>query len=233
MDTDTNDTSSLYPPPPPYYNFFTPENIKNLKEYKKQKKESSIKKNNDSDDNSNIQQTRTNNADDEVITSELDFLIPPPIPASKQYRGFGNIWQLNDELPDLESMGIRQLYSNENLDKNNHTTSSTTDGKTVYQNKIAELHKLLKSLLLNYLELVGILSINPTQFEAKLEHIKTILINIHHLLNQYRPHQSRESLIMLLEGQLEYKKKEIKNIEDVCDQVKAKLKSITEELSKS
>ncbi|SJM84992.1 related to Mediator of RNA polymerase II transcription subunit 7 [Zygosaccharomyces bailii] len=150
-------------------------------------------------------------ADEEPRESPLDFLIPPPMP-KHQYRAFGSIWQVKDRLPDLEASGLTQLYK-----------KPDDDTSTDYQYKIQQLRRLLKSLLLNYLELVGILSVNPDLYPAKVEHIGTILVNIHHLLNEYRPHQSRESLIMLLEGQVEYKKREIQQIEQVCHEVRDKL----------
>ncbi|EDO16199.1 hypothetical protein Kpol_1014p18, partial [Vanderwaltozyma polyspora DSM 70294] len=83
----------------------------------------------------------------------------------------------------------------------------------------------------DYLELVGILSINPELYQEKVENIKTILVNIHHLLNAYRPHQSRESLIMLLEGQVAHKKSEIEHIENVCQEIREKLQGIQQGLS--
>lgn len=152
--------------------------------------------------------------DEELIESPLDFLVPPPMPQD-QYRAFGSIWQVKDRLPDLEASGLTQLYKKPDAD-------TSTD----YQYKMQQLRRLLKSLLLNYLELVGVLSVNPELYPAKVEHIGTILVNIHHLLNEYRPHQSRESLIMLLEGQVEYKKKEIQQIEQVCQEVREKLGKI-------
>lgn len=214
----SNDISSLYPPAPPYIKFFTNENVEKVKEYKKNKtvtnneEEDGVK-----DENNNGEGTKTN---DDIITCELDFLIPPPMPSNQQYRAFGSVWQVKDQLPDLEVMGITQLYKKSEDEEANN-----------YQNKIQELRKLLKSLLLNYLELVGIISINPELFEQKVENIRTILVNIHHLLNEYRPHQSRESLIMLLEEQLEYKKSEIKKIEEVCSKVQEKLENIQKTLT--
>ena len=204
-----NEVSSLYPPPPPYVKFFTQSNLEKLPKYK-EKKAASAK------------QTAPNNSDggsEEEITCALDYLIPPPMPKNQQYRAFGSIWQVKDQLPDLESMGLTQLYK-----------KSTENESTNYQYKIQELRKLLKSLLLNYLELIGVLSINPDMYERKVENIRTILVNIHHLLNEYRPHQSRESLIMLLEEQLEYKRGEIREIEQVCKQVHDKLTSIQDTL---
>lgn len=201
---DTNDISSLYPPPPPYIKFFTKENLEKLPAYKKQIEEEARA---DGDAN--------HGEGEEEISCALDFMIPPPMPKSSKYRAFGSVWQVKDELPDLETLGLTQLYKKANeYDTNN------------YQYKIQELRKLLKSLLLNYLELVGILGINPALYEKKVENIRTILVNIHHLLNEYRPHQSRESLIMLLEEQVEYKKKEIKHIDQVCTQIREQLANI-------
>lgn len=196
---DTNDISSLYPPPPPYVKFFTQENVDKLDGYLQFMVPGEL------------------DGDEQPATCALDFLVPPPMPKSKQYRAFGSVWQVKDQLPDLESMGLTQLYKKQQDDNS---------GSTDYQYKIQELRKLLKSLLLNYLELVGVLSINPELYEQKVENIKTILVNIHHLLNAYRPHQSRESLIMLLEGQLEYKRGEIEHIKEVCQQVRDKLEQI-------
>lgn len=202
---DTNEISSLYPPPPPYIEFFTQENLDKLPEYIKNKK------NRDTEEEE----------DDETPQDPLDYLIPPPIPKSSQYRAFGSVWQLKDQLPDLESMGLTQLYKKAG-------DADTND----YQNKIKELHKLLKSLLLNYLELVGLLSVDPTLFQQKVDHLRTILVNIHHLLNEYRPHQTRESLIMLLEEQLAYKRKEIRDIDQVCDQIRDKLAHIDTDIDR-
>lgn len=202
MSSETNDISFLYPPPPPYIKFFTRENFDKLPEYKKQR---------DAVDNANIDEHG-----EEKIESPMDFLVPPPMPKD-QYRAFGSIWQVKDRLPDLEASGLTQLYKKPD-EKN--------DTNTDYQYKIQELRRLLKSLLLNYLELVGLLSVNPELFPTKVDHIRTILVNIHHLLNEYRPHQSRESLIMLLEGQLEFKKREIQHIEQVCQDVRKKLGQI-------
>lgn len=198
---ETNEISSLYPAAPPYIKFFTEENVNKLTKYK---------------------QSRKPHNDDE-ITCVLDYLIPPPMPADAQYRAFGSVWQVKDRLPDLESMGLTQLYN-----KQDPTTGTST---TNYQYKIQELKKLLKSLLLNYLELVGVLSINPEIYQQKVEDIRTILVNTHHLLNEYRPHQSRESLIMLLEGQVEYKKREIQEINQICSQVRDTLTKIQDSTS--
>ncbi|CAB4256812.1 similar to Saccharomyces cerevisiae YOL135C MED7 Subunit of the RNA polymerase II mediator complex [Maudiozyma barnettii] len=210
---ESNDISSLYPPPPPYMKFFTNENLEKLAQNKQEKGSEETKEPSE----------EVGRTIEETITSELDFLSPPPMPSTHQYRAFGSVWQVKDELPDLETLGITRLYKKSDSDTNG-------DVPTSYQYKTQELRKLLKSLLLNYLELVGVLSINPELYEPKMENIRTILTNIHHLLNEYRPHQSRESLIMLLEEQLEHKKSEIQHIHEVCRQVQKHLDSIQQSI---
>jgi mediator of RNA polymerase II transcription subunit 7 len=55
---------------------------------------------------------------------------------------------LNEELPSLEEQGIPQVY-----------TPPATSGK--HFDRALTLKRIAKSLLLNFLELVGIMSVNP------------------------------------------------------------------------
>ncbi|CDR40095.1 CYFA0S04e03488g1_1 [Cyberlindnera fabianii] len=193
--------SSLYPPPPPYVKFFTSENLDKLQQLR--------------DANPGQPDTSLSIPQEE---SHLEFLIPPTQPTGETYRSFGSLWNFADKIPKLEDQGIPQLYRDVAL-----------QGGEDSQFKIDELKKLLKSLLLNFLEVTGVMGIAPHEFSTKLEHIRTLLINIHHLLNEYRPHQSRESLILLLENQIETKKNEITEIEKTCKEVEDKVKALVEQ----
>ncbi|RCK57744.1 Mediator of RNA polymerase II transcription subunit 7 [Candida viswanathii] len=197
--------SSLYPPPPPYYKFFTQENIQKLSEWELTQKQSPPPPPQEQEELSTV-----------VPPGELRFLVPPKQPSGTQYRGYGNIWHFEDKLPSLKESQWTQLY----VDDDESITSET---------KIRELHKLMNSLLLNFLELIGVLSVDPSKFEAKIKDINLILININHLLNTYRPHQSRESLIMLLKKQIDHKKNEISNIDLVCNDIRSKIKKLVDE----
>lgn len=46
------------------------------------------------------------------------------------------------------------------------------------------------------------------QYSTKTADIQTILFNMHYLINQYRPHQARETLILQMEEQLERVRRE-------------------------
>lgn len=56
--------------------------------------------------------------------------------------------------------------------------------------------------------------------------MRNLFINAHHLLNLYRPHQARESLIMMMEEQLERSREEIKEM----DKVKLEIEGMLDQL---
>ena len=56
------------------------------------------------------------------------------------------------------------------------------------------------------------MSIEPSQYPEKIDDLKTLAINFHHLLNEYRPHQARESLILMMQDQLERSRAETEGI---------------------
>ncbi|KKY14150.1 putative rna polymerase ii mediator complex protein [Diplodia seriata] len=69
--------------------------------------------------------------------------------------------------------------------------------------------KMTQSLLLNYLELAGVLAADPGRWQEKYEDMQTLLFNAHHLINEYRPHQARASLIAMMEEQLARRREEV------------------------
>jgi mediator of RNA polymerase II transcription subunit 7 len=85
---------------------------------------------------------------------------------------------------------------------------------------------LTRAVLLNFLELVGTLSVNPTQGPEKVEHLQTLFYNLHDLINRYRPHQARESLIMTMEDQLDKIKAQIKGVNSAKDRMQQVLGDI-------
>lgn len=127
--------------------------------------------------------------------------------------------QLSTALPSLQEQGIEQLYPEP-------STADDSSQPSPPLNHAYYLLKISKSLLLNFLEFVGVLSVSPEQFESKVEDLRNLFINAHHLLNLYRPHQARESLIMMMEEQLKHSREEM----DQMDKVKAEVESALEQL---
>ncbi|CAD0046898.1 unnamed protein product [Aureobasidium pullulans] len=98
------------------------------------------------------------------------------------------------------------------------------DGR--YKSFGAQHDTLTRAVLLNFLELVGTLSVNPTQGPEKVEHLQTLFYNLHDLINRYRPHQARESLIMTMEDQLDKIKAQVKSVNSAKDRMEQVLSDI-------
>lgn len=216
-----SEVSALYPPPPPYFKLFTSENVEKL-----------------------IELRETGVTDDTIReTVDLKFLIPPIQPDKKQYRSFGDLWWFEDKQVGLKESGVEQIYGDSTpiQDKDDGVTNAPKQSEDKLEGndeeeevfsefRINELKKMTKSLLLNFLELVGMLAKNPSLAAKKIDHIRTILINIHHLLNSYRLHQSRETLILTMQHKLDETKEEIISIKDTCASVKLKLDLVASKL---
>lgn len=215
-----SELSSLYPPPPPYYKFFTAENIQKYNE------------------------SRRDGKSDEEISEihDIKFLVPPKHPEKDQYRSFGDLWWFEDKVVGLKESGIVQIYGDSKHDTPKGTGNEGTEVQGVdahFENddedvftktRIDELKKMTKSLLLNFLELVGILSKNPQLANQKIDNIRTILINIHHLLNSYRLHQSRETLILTMQNKLTEAQEEVQRIKNTFTDVESKLNKLVNRL---
>ncbi|RGP76119.1 mediator of rna polymerase ii transcription subunit 7 [Fusarium sporotrichioides] len=207
--------SSMFPNPPPFWQEFTPDKI------------------------SRIQELRTayinQNGGDPLavrvpdVPEDLINLQPPAEPADGRWRVFGDqymvslpkytylymrnltvVLQLDDKLPTLEDQGITNLPSS--------SQSESKDAKRF--DRAFELKRLAKSLLLNFLELSGTLSRNPSHAEAKVQDLRTLFINFHHILNEYRPHQARESVIALMQEHLDRTRTETMAIRTQVDKAR-------------
>jgi mediator of RNA polymerase II transcription subunit 7 len=124
--------------------------------------------------------------------------------------------QLDDKLPSLEEQGITNLPS----------LSSDMSKDAKHYDRALELKRLAKSLLLNFLELTGVLSRNPTFAEAKMADLRTLFINMHHILNEYRPHQARESAIEMMQEHLDHTRAETVAIRTQVDKARRVLEGL-------
>ncbi|KIV80713.1 hypothetical protein PV11_08197 [Exophiala sideris] len=143
----------------------------------------------------------------------LAYLRPPPPPpdSAEFYTTFGQNQVIDPTKPS--SLPREQLLFNPDDPDLSHAVL---------------LSKLTKSLLLNFLELTSVLSLDPTKYEEKMEDIRQLVLNIHVVINMYRPHQARESVKEMLEGFLEDGEKEI----DECDRLKSRAEDLLDDIGK-
>lgn len=108
----------------------------------------------------------------------------PPPPITDTYSMFGNTFNNEDMIRSLESQGIRRLIP-QHFDRRK------------------ELKKLNHSLFANFLDLIDLLIHHPDspRRAEKIEDLSLLFVHIHHLLNEFRPHQARETLRVLMEMQ--------------------------------
>ncbi|KAF3917871.1 hypothetical protein ABW20_dc0107188 [Dactylellina cionopaga] len=197
-DEQQRNTASAFPAPPTFYEHFTEENQAKLKEIQASLLSSTSNPSEGDDAAKHASQS---------LPPELVCLIPPKPPTEGQYRSFGDTWNIPDRLPTLKELNIPQLFGEPSDESYN-------------VDRAQELRRLCKSLLLNYLELVGVMGMSPEDFEEKVYHMRIHLINIHQLINEYRPHQARETLIAMMEEQLEKSKQETEENRKACRKIK-------------
>jgi len=203
-----NTLAAAFPAPPPFWQNFTPENLNRITELRSAQSQAPVT----SDPATELPIRLLD------LPPELRCLQPPEPPAEGIYRCFGDLYNMNDPLPSLEEQGIQQLY----------TPPATPTGSGKHADRALILKRIAKSLLLNFLELVGIMSVNPEQYAEKIQDLRTLFINFHHLLNEYRPHQARESLILMMQDQLERSRAETQGVQEMKEKVEGILEGLSQ-----
>ncbi|PNS14943.1 Mediator of RNA polymerase II transcription subunit 7 [Sphaceloma murrayae] len=187
-----------FPNPPPYFKHFTKENLARLRDIRK------------------TQATTERDSDQPIdpttLPDDLRYLLPPAPPSDGKYKSFGVQHDLSQPDISLSSAGITQIYP---------VSPGSTD-------PTPKLIALSRAILLNFLELVGIIANDPEQAAEKIEDLQTLFYNAHDLINQYRPHQARESLILMMEEQVEMVRAEMKAVKDGREKVGDLLRGLRE-----
>lgn len=146
---------------------------------------------------------------DEAVAAGTAPKPPPPI-VTEPYSMFGAPFFPNESIVrSLESQRVRRLYPQN------------------YDHK-RELKKINHSLLMNFLDLLDILVKAPDseQRVEKIDDITLLFINMHHLINEYRQHQARETIKVMMAVQ---KKQRI----EITERFKQQLTKVTETLRQS
>ena len=187
---DQQGLTAPFPQPPPFYKHFTKANLSQLRQIRKEAGVPPTREPQDSDQK---------DIDILSLPPELRYLLPPPPPTADSYRSFGIPLDLNAPEATLQEAGIEQLYP---------------DHPSVKLNPQPHLLALARSLLTTFLSLVGVLSQNPELYAEKVDDLQVICYNMHDLINRYRPHQARESLILMMEERVAGMREEMRRIEE-------------------
>jgi len=219
--------SAAFPAPPPFYKSFTPRNLDRLHEL--------LEASNPED--SDPQQSAGKPSQKETSISlslppELRCLIPPPPPPEGRYRSFGDVHDVSSSL--LIRCSRKPLRSPKNLSSastaNKHTqqlnpappSSSTT---TPAPSPPHLLH-LTRCILLTFLSLVNRLATTPATYAPKWDELRALFEEAHAVINEYRPHQARETLILMMEEQIERCRSEGRAGREGAERVKKVLEEV-------
>lgn len=135
---------------------------------------------------------------------------PPPF---DNYSMFGNTFNNEEMIRSLESQGFKRLIPN-------------------HFDRRKELKKLNHSLFANFLDLIDLLIHFPDspRRTEKIDDLSLLFVHIHHLLNEFRPHQARETLRVMMEMQkrtrIETTTRFQRHLENVRDMVKTAFTSL-------
>lgn len=162
----------------------------------------------------------------ESLATSIPYVCPlPPFTRDRTKRKWYTdvpIKQLDDKLPSLGEQGLTDLRATNADSGPVDTVSSATN----HYDRALELKRLAKSLLLNFLELVSTLSHAPASAEAKIDDLNTLFMNMHHVLNEYRPHQARESAIELMQTHLDRVRGETAAVRAQVDKARSVLEGL-------
>jgi mediator of RNA polymerase II transcription subunit 7 len=229
---------NFFPDPPPFYKHFTADNQNRLEEIQKEATAAGDDANTSSGPKLSAEQIL-------ALPTELRYLVPPEPPAddedfevfgeSTRAKGNSRFQQnmdfvsakLNNEMI-LPGWKYEQLYpaADEPSTEPAPASASSNFDRQNY------LFRFNRSIILTYIELLGIVALDPTSEhkDAKLKHILTMVTNMHALINEYRPHQARETLINIMQEQVERKKREIEGVQKMKERVRDVLEGFEKEV---
>jgi len=139
---------------------------------------------------------------------------PPPPPQEGRYVVFGKDSTLREEdalafhlaLPDL-LLGVGGVEGaaggGMGVGVGGMMMDHDHDEPTTMNHKEA-MKKVNHSIVYNFMELLTALVANPREYGYidKVEDLKQLFVNMHLLINSFRPHQARETVASILEEQL-------------------------------
>jgi mediator of RNA polymerase II transcription subunit 7 len=228
---------NYFPDPPPFYKHFTSENLARLKDIETEAAPG------DDDTNLPTSTPATKLSAEQILAlpTELRYLIPPEPPADdaefhvfgtvESAKGANNFMKNMDYIADqlryqdvIHDWTYEQLYPSASTEPatDHSSAQQPTANNSASLDRQNYLFRFLRSILLSYISLLGVVAANPTseQKEQKLKDIMTLVANMHALINEYRPHQARQTLIAKMEEQVRKKREEVESVRRIGEKVR-------------
>jgi mediator of RNA polymerase II transcription subunit 7 len=215
---------SFFPDPPPFFKHFTTDNLARLKDIEKEAAT-------DDDDSKPASAPKLTAEQILALPTELRYLIPPEPPAdSDDFHVFDvvtkakgtDVFMKNMEYI-ADQLRFQDVFPDWTYEQLFPFPTTSTEASTLDRQNY--LFRFLRSILLSYISLLGIVAANPTseQKDQKLKDIMTLSVNMHALINEYRPHQARQSLIGGMEEQVRRKREDIEGVGRMSKKVRETL----------
>jgi mediator of RNA polymerase II transcription subunit 7 len=188
--------------PPPFWKHFSTTNLSSLESLKTDAASSNT------------------SLDLKALPLELRYLLPPPLPSKS--AGTYTTFHQSHVIDPTSAL----LSATANIPVDDLANLLITP--TSFTNIPAALKSLTSSLLLTFLQLTQLLSQDPThesRYEL-LEHSKMVFVNIHVLINSYRPHQAREGVVNMLKDKIDDARAEIRESQKLKERVEGFLRGL-------
>ncbi|RLN64018.1 hypothetical protein BBJ29_002396 [Phytophthora kernoviae] len=147
----------------------------------------------------------------------------PPEPMEPTYHMFGSPYSTQDVVPDLLPQPDKKLYA----------PAEDAEGDASVVDYKAQMKKINLSLLANFVELVDVLIKKPAMFNEKLDDVELLFLNMHNLINAFRPHQARETVIQMLKTQVQERRDAARDIRRTIDESRCAVERVHGELHES
>lgn len=189
--------SAAFPAPPPFYKSFTPGNLALVAAHQEETRHAA---------SSSPSQSAN------LLPEDARHLIPPPPPRDGKYRSFGVLHDIS--VPALPS-------SSSSLQQAQQSPQPRSQPPTP-QRLLAITH----NILLTFLSLTHALASAPSAYAPIWDQLHALFQDAHAVVNDYRPHQARETLIAMMEAQVAKGREEGRSASEMGARVKAVLEGL-------
>ncbi|TYZ66533.1 hypothetical protein PybrP1_006385 [[Pythium] brassicae (nom. inval.)] len=134
---------------------------------------------------------------------------PPPAPLTPTYHMFGTPYSTLDAVPDLLPQPGRKLYAPEGAASSAASSASGSPSSAAGAAGGAQPVEPHEDERVDY---------KAQMKNDKLDDLELLFLNMHNLINAFRPHQARETIIEMLKAQIQERRDAAQDIRRTIDE---------------